>query len=255
MDIKEKVESELKIAKSMCETMENAIKSQIDKGLDKVNTHELYEAVDIYKDLSEVKKNIIEGCYKMQIMKAMEDSEYGVDYDENGEIRYYQPRSKTSGRFMSRGDGRREYDKYPAEYYRDMDREVMRRMYTPSTGETSRSYTDGYSDGESKGYSDGENKGYNRGYSEGDSAGYQRGYREGSRSSSNNRYERARRNYEEAKASKTGNQAEDSQREMKELEKMLNAFEMELTELLPKMSQSERNLAKNKVLSWQSKVQ
>lgn len=219
--------------------MENAIKTQLDKGLDKVNTHEMYEAVDIYKDLSEVKKNIIEGCYKMQIMEAMEEAEYGEDYDENGEIRYYrgQPRSKTSGRYMSRGDGRRSY-MYPEEYYRDLDRESMRRMYTPNmnstTGDT-RSYSDGYNDGEND--------------------GYKRGYSEGNRMTSNNRYERARRNYEETKANKTGNQAEDSQKEMRSLEQMLNAFESELTEMLPKMSQNEKNLAKNKVASWQNKVQ
>lgn len=245
-EIKEKVDSELKVVKSLCETMENAIKTQLDKGLDKVNTHEMYEAVDIYKDLSEVKKNIVETCYKMQIMEAMENAEYGEDYDENGEIRYYrgQPRSKTSGRYMSRGDGRREY---MPEYERDMDRMSMRKMYTTSNTSTSnadtRSYSDGYTDGERKGYNDGE------------TAGYQRGYSEGNRNSSNNRYERARRNYEEAKANKTGNQAEDSQKEMRTLEQMLNAFESELTEMLPKMSQSEKNLARNKVASWQNKVQ
>ena len=245
-EIKEKVENELKTVKALCETMEHAIKTELDKGLDKVNTHEMYEAVDIFKDLSEVKRNIIEGCYKMQIMEAMEESKYGEDYDENGEIRYYrgQPRSKTSGRFMSRGDGRRNYRmtpemyrEYEPEYYRDLDRETMRRMYTTNTSNQSdtRSYSEGYADGQD--------------------AGYQRGYTEGNRSSSNNRYERARRNYEEAKANKTGNQTEDSQKEMRPLEQMLNAFESELTEMLPKMSQQEKNLARNKVASWQNKVQ
>lgn len=245
-EIKEKVENELKTVKALCETMEHAIKTELDKGLDKVNTHEMYEAVDIFKDLSEVKRNIIEGCYKMQIMEAMEESKYGEDYDENGEIRYYrgQPRSKTSGRFMSRGDGRRNYRmtpemyrEYEPEYYRDLDRETMRRMYTTNTSNQSdtRSYSEGYADGQD--------------------AGYQRGYTEGNRSSSNNRYERARRNYEEAKANKTGNQTEDSQKEMRTLEQMLNAFESELTEMLPKMSQQEKNLARNKVASWQNKVQ
>lgn len=245
--IKEKIDNETKTVKSIYETMENAIKGQIDKGLDKTNTHELYEAFDMLKDASEIKLNCAKTMYYTQIMEAMEEAEYGEDYDENGEIRYYrgQPRSKTSGRYMSRGDGRRNY-MYPEEYYRDMDRESMRRMYTSSmnnsAGDT-RSYSDGYSDGERKGYSDGEN------------AGYQRGYNDGNRSSSNNRYERARRNYEETKANKTGNQAEDSQKEMRSLEQMLNAFESELTEMLPKMSQNEKNLAKNKVASWQNKVQ
>lgn len=238
-EIKEKVDGEIKVVKSLCETMENAIKTQLDKGLDKVNTHEMYEAVDIYKDLSEVKKNIVETCYKMQIMEAMENAEYGEDYDENGEIRYYrgQPRSKTSGRFMSRDDGRREY---VPEYERDIDRVHMRRMYTTSANTSNQSDTRSYSEG----YADGERKGYN----DGETAGYQRGYSEGNRNSSNNRYERARRNYEETK--KKGNPQED----MRTLETMLNSFESELKELLPKMSHSEKNLVKNKIDAWENVV-
>lgn len=258
-EIKEKVENELKTVKALCETMEHAIKTELDKGLDKVNTHEMYEAVDIFKDLSEVKKNIIEGCYKMQIMEAMEESEYGEDYDENGEIRYYrgQPRSKTSGRFMSRGDGRRNYRmtpemyrEYEPEYYRDLDRETMRRMYsTTSTGTsgTSRNYSDGYADG----MNEGEKRGYNNGMSEGETRGYERGYSEGSRNRGG-RYDRARRNYEENKQGKNG---QSDEKDMRNLETMLNEFEKELSEMLPKMSQQEKNLAKNKVVSWQNKVQ
>lgn len=237
MDIKEKVENKTKTIETMYESMENAIKHQIDGGLDKVNTHELYEAVDILKDLSEIKLNCVKAMYKTQIMEAMEDSEYGVDYDENGEIRYYQPRSKTSGRYMSMDDGRREY---APEYERDIDRVHMRRMYTTSANTSNQSDTRTYSEG----YADGERKGYN----DGETAGYQRGYSEGNRNSSNNRYERARRNYEETK--KKGNPQED----MRTLETMLNSFESELKELLPKMSQAEKNLVKNKFDAWENVV-
>lgn len=241
-DIKEKVENKTKTIETMYESMENAIKHQIDGGLDKVNTHELYEAVDILKDLSEIKLNCVKAMYKTQIMEAMEESEYGEDYDENGEIRYYrgQPRSKTSGRFMSRGDGRRNYRmtpemyrEYEPEYYRDMDRETMRRMYTTSsTGmSNTRSYSDGYSDGQDE--------------------GYQRGYTDGRRNNGG-RYDRARRNYEENKQGKNG---QSDEKDMRNLETMLNEFEKELSEMLPKMSQQEKNLAKNKVVSWQNKVQ
>lgn len=230
-EIKEKVENKTKTIETMYESMENAIKHQIDGGLDKVNTHELYEAIDILKDLSEIKLNCVKAMYKTQIMEAMEDSEYGVDYDENGEIRYYrgQPRSKTSGRFMSRDDGRREY---VPEYERDIDRVHMRRMYTTSANTSNQSDTRTYSEG----------------YADGQDAGYQRGYTEGNRSSSNNRYERARRNYEETK--KKGNPQED----MRTLETMLNSFESELKELLPKMSQAEKNLVKNKIDAWENVV-
>lgn len=259
-DIKEKVENKTKTIETMYESMENAIKHQIDGGLDKVNTHELYEAVDILKDLSEIKLNCVKAMYKTQIMEAMEDSEYGVDYDENGEIRYYQPRSKTSGRFMSRGDGRRNYRmtpemyrEYEPEYYRDLDRETMRRMYTTSsTGmSNTRSYSDGYSEGERKGYNDGQSAGYSEGMNDGERRGYERGYSEGSRNRGG-RYDRARRNYEENKQGKNG---QSDEKDMRNLEAMLNEFEKELSEMLPKMSPQEKNLAKNKVTSWQNKVQ
>lgn len=258
-EIKEKVENKTKTIETMYESMGNAIKHQIDGGLDKVNTHELYEAVDILKDLSEIKLNCVKAMYKTQIMEAMEESEYGEDYDENGEIRYYrgQPRSKTSGRFMSRGDGRRNYRmtpemyrEYEPEYYRDLDRETMRRMYsTTSTGTsgTSRNYSDGYADG----MNEGEKRGYNNGMSEGETRGYERGFSEGSRNRGG-RYDRARRNYEENKQGKNG---QSDEKDMRNLETMLNEFEKELSEMLPKMSQQEKNLAKNKVVSWQSKVQ
>lgn len=195
----------------------------------------------------------------MQIMEAMEESEYGEDYDENGEIRYYrgQPRSKTSGRFMSRGDGRRNYRmtpemyrEYEPEYYRDLDRESMKRMYSTtstSTSGTSRNYSDGYADG----MNEGEKRGYNNGMSEGETRGYERGFSEGSRNRGG-RYDRARRNYEENKQGKNG---QSDEKDMRNLETMLNEFEKELSEMLPKMSPQEKNLAKNKVTSWQNKVQ
>ena len=258
-EIKEKVENKTKTIETMYDSMENAIKHQIDGGLDKVNTHELYEAIDILKDLSEIKLNCVKAMYKTQIMEAMEESEYGEDYDENGEIRYYrgQPRSKTTGRFMSRGDGRRNYRmtpemyrEYEPEYYRDLDRESMRRMYsTTSTGTsgTSRNYSDGYADG----MNEGEKRGYNNGMSEGETRGYERGFSEGSRNRGG-RYDRARRNYEENKQGKNG---QSDEKDMRNLETMLNEFERELSEMLPKMSQQEKNLAKNKVTSWQNKVQ
>lgn len=137
--IKEKVDAELKTVKSLCETMENAIKTHVDRGLDKVDTHELYEAVDIYKDLSEVKKNVVKTCYYMQIMDAMEESEYGEDYDEDGPVerKFYDRYRYSNGRFAPKGRGtRRNYTMTPEIYrsfpedYRDMDIDEGRMYYT-----------------------------------------------------------------------------------------------------------------------------
>ena len=62
------------------------------------------------------------------------------------------------------------------------------------------------------------------------------------------RYDKARKMYEESKGK--GN----PQDEMRHLENLLNTFEGELKELLPKMSQSEKNLVKNKIDAWENVV-
>lgn len=236
----------------MIEDLTSCTKDAMKNNRSKVGDYPISMVTDMIKDLSEAE-------YYATIVKAMheadeeqeEEEKYMLkrmkeDYGEEEGQRYYNDYRYANGRYAPKGRGtRRGYTMYPAEYYRDMDL-MDRRMYTPNmnstTGDT-RSYSDGYNDGERKGYDSGMSDGYSKGYTE------------GSRSSSNNRYERARRNYEETKANKTGNQAEDSQKEMRSLEQMLNAFESELSEMLPKMSQNEKNLARNKVASWQNKVQ
>lgn len=180
--IEMKVEQEIKPLKELCEKMVSIVKSELEKGADKVDAKELGYAMDMIKDLAEAKKNTVEACYKMQIMSAMEENadDYGETWDEEGPMRKGyrgQPRSKTSGRYMSRDDGRRSNggrygyeDKmmmddstrsYRPDYDRDMDRVAMDRMY----------YTNGMSNGGNS------NGNMNRGY--------------------DSRMERARRNFEE----------------------------------------------------------
>lgn len=252
-EIKEKLESEMKVAKALCETMEHAIKTQIDKGLDKVNTHELYEAVDIYKDLGEVKKNIAETCYYKQLMEAMEDSEYGEDYDENGPVerRYYrgQPRSKTSGRYMSRNDGRRSYPYMyipDTEWERDMDRDMGRMYYTSPSGSPTGTASNSMSaENSSKAYSDG--------YTEGNRDGYKRGYSEGkisagmSHNMPNSRYDNAKRGYEETKAMHKQNTAEDNNANVRKIEELMDIISEDVKELLPKMTPSEKTALKSRM--------
>jgi hypothetical protein len=235
-EIKEKVEAELKTVKALCETMEQAIKTQVDRGLDKVSTHELYEAVDILKDLTEAKKNIVETCYKMQIMEAMEKSEYGEEYDEEGP-KFYNMNRYANGRYAPKGRGmRRGYQKYPVEEYRDMDLSDGR-MY----------YSDGYSDGEregnKKGYEDGNRDGYSRGYSEGQrSGGGNRDYREG-------RSGQSRRTYVESKE-----MGKDKQEKMKKLEDYTNELSNDLMEMLKDASPEEKSLVKNKMQNIVTKM-
>lgn len=133
---------------NMIEKLTKCAEMEFEKGVENIDTKEMGDVVDIIKDLAEA-------MYYRTLVVAMEDSEYGEDYDEYGPMddgrRGYrgQPRSKTSGRYMSRGDGRRSnrcrrgydemgdyemtpemYEKYPAEYYRDMDRQDGRMYYT-----------------------------------------------------------------------------------------------------------------------------
>jgi flagellar biosynthesis/type III secretory pathway protein FliH len=245
-EIKDKLDQELKTVNALCETMEHAIKSALDKGIDNVDTHEMYEAVDIFKDLSEVKKNIVEVCYKKQIMEAME--EYGDEETEDEDVRFYrgQPRSKTSGRYMSRGDGRRNYT-FPEmermEYYRDMDRRDGRMYYSGTSSSnmssegSSRNYNEGYSEGNSRGY----NEGYNRGYEEGSRSNSRRDSREG-------RSGQSRRMYIESK------NTADKDTKMRDLEKYMNELNTDITEMMSGASAEEKTMLKNKLQTIMSKM-
>lgn len=97
------------------------VKSRVDgKGLDNLELCDIEEL----KMWTEIAKNIT--CYEKdyKIIEAMEEAENGENmdmieqYEDYPERMYYSPmRSKTSGRYMSRGDGRR----------------TNGRMYTPNS--------------------------------------------------------------------------------------------------------------------------
>lgn len=283
-----KLEEEAKPIKKMCEKLTDIISYELNKDIEKINTKELSEAIDMIKDLYEAKKEMYEACYYKQIMEAMEESEYGEDYDEYGPMesemrRGYrgQPRSKTSGRFMSRGDGRRSngrrgyesptpytmtpemYHMYPAEYYRDMDREEMGRMYYTEGGSTGNQSTtmsgnqsSGGSSGGSRGYSennggqyssrmqmqDGQQGDNTRGYEDGYTRGYEEGSRNNRRDGREGRSGQSRRGYMEAKE-----QGKDKQSKMKELEEYMKSMAEDLTEAIEGATPEERTMAKNKL--------
>ena len=121
----------------MLEKIEETMAEQLNKGIDNVDTKEFGDVADIYKDLMCAKKDYLEACYYKTVIEAMNEydpeDEKSEDYEDFDMRRYYrgQPRSKTSGRFMRRGDGRRSYTPYyhmtpemyrehEPEYYRDM---------------------------------------------------------------------------------------------------------------------------------------
>lgn len=95
----------------MLEDISESATTELAKGTEHVNTKEFGEVVDMIKDLSEAEKNKWQSCYYKSIVEAMEESEYGKDYDWSGpdEDRMGYPRMRDSrGRYMS---SRRGYDR------------------------------------------------------------------------------------------------------------------------------------------------
>lgn len=125
----------------MKEKLSEAAKHEVEtKSIKDINAKELGEVIDMIKDLSEAE-------YYAKITKAMEESEYGEDYDKDGPLEqrmYYRGQSRDSmGRFTSgrrgRRGGRRGYemmmpmdDVYDEDYWRQMD--VMQgKMFYPES--------------------------------------------------------------------------------------------------------------------------
>lgn len=196
----------------MIEKLAEVAKCELDRGIENVDTKELGEVADIIKDLSEAE-------YYAKISKAMDESEYGKDYDEYGaydEPRYYRGQPRDSrGRYMRRGYEMTPemYHKYPAEHYRDMDREHGR-MY----------YTEG---------------GANMGEGTGNSP---RMYSEMGRDRREGRSGMSRRTYMETKE-----MGKEHGEKMKTLEQYIKELSADVTEMIQDASPEEKAMLKNKM--------
>lgn len=236
----------------MVEKLTKCAEMEFEKGIENVNTKEMGEVVDIIKDLCEAE-------YYAKISKAMDESEYGEEYDEYGPMedgrRGYrgQARSKTSGRYMSRGDGRRSnrgrrgydepmgdyemtpemYRMYSPEYYRDMDRMDGKMYYSGGSSSSGNMSSQGGSMGGSQ---DG-----SRGYSDG------RDSREG-------RSGQSRKSYIESKEMHKSNTPEDKEAKRKELDKWINDVTADIKELVGDMSNEEKTVLKAKIQSLHSSI-
>lgn len=213
----------------MIEILTEVAKCEIDKGIDCVDTKEMGEVAEIIKELAEAE-------YYSKISKAMDEAEYGEDYDYMGAYdehsrRGYRGQPRDSrGRYMSRR-GRRGYE-HPMDYrvpdvygddmemYRDMDRVDGRMYYSGGTGGSSQS---------------------------GNMPSGMRDTREGKSGMS-------RRGYMETKEMHKGNTAEDKQAKMKELEKYTKELADDVTEMIADMSPEEKNLLKAKMQSLMQKI-
>lgn len=274
------LEEESKPIKKMCEKLMDSINYELDKGIENVDTKELGEAIDMVKDLYEAKKEMYEACYYKQIMEAMEEHDFEDEEEimDEGRRGYRgQPRSQ-SGRFMSRGDGRRSnrgrggrrgyeepmyftmtpemYREHDPEWYRDMDREEMGRMYYSGGSSGSSSMGSGSSSGMSGGSQSGgqSSGGSSRGYEEGYSKGYEEGSRGNQRDGREGRSGRSRRSYMETKEMNKGNSSEEKQMKMKELEKYMKELSEDVTEMIGDASPEEKSMLKTKLQTLTQKI-
>ena len=229
------------------EKLAECAKHEVDKGIESLDTKEMGEVAEILKESCEAE-------YYAKISKAMDESEYGKDYDEEGpmeERKYYRGQKRDSrGRFMS-NRGRRGYEEpmyytmtpemmkaHDPEYYRDMDRMEGRMYYTGGSGGSGSSGGSMSSSGMGGGMSSSGMSGGSRNY--------------GGESSS--RSENARRGYEETKMMQDGS-PEAKKKAMESLEHYMKELGEDLTEMVKKMDNSEKAMLKQKLQVLNQKIQ
>lgn len=213
----------------MVEKLSEVAKCELDKGIENIDTKEMGEVAEIIKELSEAE-------YYAKISKAMEEAEYGEDYDymgaydEHERKGYRGQRRDSRGRYMSRRGYEQPmiYDWEDMEYQRDMDRPMGRMGYS----------------GSSMGGNNTSNS--NMGYSESNGGQYssrmQRDSREG-------RSGQMRRGYMEAKE-----KGADKQQKMKELEDYMKELSSDVTEMISDASPEEKAMLKNKMSVLMQKI-
>lgn len=110
--------------KKLCELQEKlicAINTYMAEGIEKVNTHEAGQVIDMIKDLSEAEEKLWKACYYRTVTEAMKEAEEAglMSIDRMG----YDNWRYSSGRFAPKGRGhykvRRGY--VPMDYPMDID--------------------------------------------------------------------------------------------------------------------------------------
>lgn len=225
----------------MVEKLSEFAKCELDKGIEQVDTKEMGEVAEIIKELSEAE-------YYAKISKAMDEAEYGEDYDymgaydEHSRKGYRGQRRDSRGRYMSR----RGYEA-PMMMYDDMDYESMENMRDMDRPYGRMGYSGSGSSGgssQSGRSSSGMNGGQsNMGNSGSSSSGSNRG-------NSESRYDRARRGYMESKE-----MGKDKQEKIKELENYTKELAEDVTEMISGASPEEKTLLKTKMQTLIQKIQ
>ena len=196
----------------MIEKLTECAKAEMDKkGIEELDAEEFSKVTDMLKDLSEA-------MYYRTITVAMEESEYGEDYDYEGRKGYRGQMRDSKGRYMSRRKGympmMRDYDWDNMQMDRDMDREHGKMYYTePMT------------------------------------------MRNDNQTHSESRYDRARRGYEESKAMHKSGSVEDKKKNMESLEHYMKELSEEMAELIESMDANEKTMVRSKLQTLAQKVQ
>lgn len=203
----------------MVECLTEKTLSELDKGIENVDTKEMGEVVDMIKDLCEAE-------YRAVIVKSMkkadeEEEEYDkellrslkAEYGEESGRRYYDHYRYANGRFAPKGKGtyRRGYEEPPymhmypeAERMRDMDRDYGKMYYTEPMFESN--------------------------------------------------YDRAKRNYTETKEMHKANTPEDKEHKMKSLDSYTKELASDITGMVADMTAEEKNLLRTKLSTLVSKI-
>lgn len=213
----------------MLEDVSEAATTELAKGAENVNTKEFGDVVDMIKDLSEAEKNKMEACYYKTLIEAMEDAEYGKDYDEEGPIwdderMGYSRMRDSRGRYTSSRRG-----------YRGQNGGRSRRNYDEMM-EDPRYMDEMYYGGRN-----------NMGYSNGAYGGGRRGQSSNMGSSNSSRYGYSHDEYMEKKSSMKGNDPETMKKRAKMIDEHMDDMYEMFKEEVADMSPEEKQMWKSKL--------
>lgn len=216
-DIKEKIEMELKPLETVCEKALENLKYALECPECK-SAEEIMYLAKAHGAIVDSKKDIVEMCYKKQILEAMEESEFGEEYDENGPRFYRGQRRNSKGQFMPRMyEGRMMPD---SERMRDMDRDSRHVMYYSENGMTNGTMR----------------------------SGNYENFGESTRTG------RAMRHYKETKEMHNSNTTEDKEHKMKAENEFLETFKEESMEMMRDASPEERTIYKKKLMNISEQI-
>lgn len=278
---------------------------EINKGIEYINTEEYGDVTDMIKDMAEAEYYArLAKCLekdeeeekewkKAREMMALKENNYMDGMPEQRMYYRGQPRSRTSGRFMSRGDGRRsnrgrrsysepmmmpedEYDPYFQAYLRGEPERMYYEDNIRSTGvstatasrepyinpnEMNRYYSGGgtsiseggNTSGGTSTMSGSRGSGSSGGMSSGGSSYYSDGRRDG-RSRNEGRSGRSRSYYMDAKEQNSGNSVNDNNAKMQSLEHYTKELSEDITEMIQNSSEQEKNLLRQKLKMMADKI-